>query len=134
MSFRLVYSEKASCEWIVGIVSRITSPNIERVTVVIVLDKPLEHFRVDFSSLADLFSGGNKWLDQQSAKLRFSIFGESEAQRKRAVEKIKGRCTELSKQGRVEIETGEMETMHAGFGRFGVGLLLPPRRFPISQD
>ena len=87
-------------DWIIDILSQITSRFIERVILVVLLDTPQELVRINLPALGALFAHGSPTFSELSTKLQFSIYGAVDRAEARAA--ITESLRELDSQGRLE--------------------------------
>lgn len=85
-------------DWLVNILSRISSSSVEKVTIVIHMNEPKEMAEFDLQAIRDLFIGGNRFL--ASAKLHFLIRGE--ISRKEACRALVRDLSDLKKLDRLQ--------------------------------
>jgi hypothetical protein len=85
-------------DWLVIILSRISSSSVEKVTVIIHMNEPKEMAEFDLQAIRHLFIGGNRFL--ASTKLHFLIRGE--ISRKEASRALVRDLSDLKKLGRLQ--------------------------------
>ena len=91
-------------DWIIDILSQITSRFIERVTLVIFLNTLQQLVSFNLPALAALFAYGSPTFSELSTRLRFRIYGAVDRAEARAA--ITESLRELDSQGRLEFGGG----------------------------